>query len=184
MKDISPISSEAPTIARRTVVKGAAWSLPVIAAAVAVPAHAASTADPEIELPLGELITDWKGDHHYGSDDDNLKQRAYDLPIDLRDSSGNPIVGATVTVTASGTNRDGDLLGVYRYPAPDNSGPESNPHPTATATTDARGRAMFAVSTQNLSSGERPGIATLTVSVTHNGVTATKVIRVEMTDSD
>lgn len=184
MRDTSLIASETPTIARRTIVKGAAWSLPVIAAAVAVPAHAASTTDPEIDLPLGELITNWKGDHHYGSDNDNPKQRAYDLPIVVKDSMGNPIVGATVTVTASGTNRDGDLLGVYRYPAPDNSGPESNPHPTATATTNAQGRALFAVSTQNLSSSERPGIATLTVSVTHNGVTATKVIRVEMTDSD
>lgn len=30
------------TISRRTIVKGAAWSLPVIAAATAVPAYAAS----------------------------------------------------------------------------------------------------------------------------------------------
>lgn len=40
-------------ISRRTLVKGAAWSVPVIAAAVAVPARAASGDDP---LLLGQLL--------------------------------------------------------------------------------------------------------------------------------
>jgi hypothetical protein len=34
------------TVQRRTVLKGAAWSLPVVAAAVATPAHAASSTNP------------------------------------------------------------------------------------------------------------------------------------------
>jgi len=171
-------------MSRRTIVKGAAWSLPVIAAAAAAPAYAASATKPEITCPLGDHITSWKGDHHYGSYNSNPSRRAYDFPVVVVDANGQPLVGATVTVVASGTNRDGDLLGVYRFPAPDNNGPEDDPHPRATATTDATGRALFAVSTQNLSSGERPATATLTVTVTYNGVSSTKVITVTMTESD
>ena len=53
------LGNESPkrALSRRTVVKGAAWSLPVIAAAVAVPAYAASTSvviDPEGQpVPTG-----------------------------------------------------------------------------------------------------------------------------------
>lgn len=183
MNDYSRPEAESLVTSRRTIIKGAAWSVPVIAAAVVAPAYAAST-DPVIDFPLGELITDWKGDHHYGSHNSNPSRRAYDLPIDVLDGLGNPISGAEVTVTVGGRNRDGDLLAVYAYPAPDNNGPESNPHPVATATTDGSGRAMFAVSTQNLSSRERPAEATLTVSVTVGGVTVTRVATVVMTESD
>ena len=173
-----------PSITRRTIVKGAAWSLPVIAAAVAMPAQAASGTDLEIEFLPGDVITHWKGDHHYGSHDDDPERRAYDFTVVIKDSSGMPAAGVAVTVTASGTNRDGDLLGVYRWPAPDNGGPEEDPHRTATTTTDASGRALFAVSTQNLSSSERPATAYLTVVVTHNGTTITRTITVTLTDSD
>lgn len=171
-------------IKRRTIVKGAAWSLPVIAAAVAAPARAASAVTPQVEVPQGGHITSWLGDHHYGSDNTDPERRSYDFPIIVTDGSGNAIVGAEVTVVASGTNSDGDLLGVYRYPAPSNGGPESSPSPTATATTDAQGKALFAVNTQNLSSSERPATATLTVTVTANGVTTTEVVTVTLTESD
>ncbi|MGB4135926.1 MAG: transcriptional initiation protein Tat [Microbacterium sp.] len=178
-------ATDASSVARRTVVKGAAWSIPVIAAAaVVVPAHATSAATPEVESPLGDTITTWKGDHHYGSHEDDPERRSYDFPIVVTDGNGAPILGAQVTVVASGTNRDGDLLGVYAYPAPKNGGPESDPHRTATVTTNAQGRALFAVNTQNLSSAERPATATLTVTVTYNGVTTTKVITVIMSESD
>lgn len=39
-------------VSRRTIVKGAAWSLPVIASAVAVPMAAASTTEPEREFTI------------------------------------------------------------------------------------------------------------------------------------
>lgn len=42
-------------VPRRTVVRGAAWSIPVIAAAVAVPAHAASLKQPNIAVTSGCL---------------------------------------------------------------------------------------------------------------------------------
>ncbi|MFE4196021.1 transcriptional initiation protein Tat [Paenarthrobacter sp. NPDC056912] len=172
------------TIDRRKVVIGTAWSVPLIAAAVATPAHAVSP-DPVVVTPdLGPDVSHWKGDHHYGSHDTNLSQRAYDFPITVKDANGNPIVGATVTVTASGTNRDGDVLGVYVFPAPDNGGPENSPHPVATTVTGADGKAMFAISTQNLSSGERPSYATLTTTVTYNGNTTVSVVNVTLTDSD
>lgn len=188
MKDFekdAPVAS--PLVARRTVVKGAAWSVPVIAAVVAVPAYASSHTGPVVELPLGDTITTWKGDHHYGSADDNPKQRAYDLPIVVKDASGNPIVGATVSIVVAGRNDDGDLIGIYTYPAPDNGGPESDPHRTASATTDVNGRALFAASTQNLTNSElreENTTATMTVTVTANGETTTKTITVIFTESD
>lgn len=172
------------TIDRRKVVVGTAWSVPVIAVAMATPARAVSPDAVVVTPGTGPVITDWKGDHHYGSDRQNETQRAYDFPIDVTDASGNPIAGATVTVTAEGTNRDGDILGVYAYPAPDNSGPESNPHPTATLVTGADGKALFAVSTQNLTAAERPGIATLTITVTVNGTTTVSVVNVTLTETD
>jgi len=161
--------------------------MPVIAAAVAVPAYAASVTDVVIELPTGTVITDWKGDHHYGSDDSNPKRRSYDLPIVVKDGSGNPVVGATVTIVAAGANRDGDLVSVHRWPAPDDGGPESDPNRTATLTTGAAGSALFAVNTQNLTSSELRDdntTATLTVAVTHNGVTTTETITIRFTASD
>ncbi|MGF3056911.1 transcriptional initiation protein Tat [Microbacterium sp. YY-01] len=187
MKDTSVTLETKQSVSRRTVVKGAAWSIPVIATAVAVPAHAASAPDVDIVSPEGDLITDWKGDHHYGSDNDNPKRRSYDFPIDLRDSSGNPLVGVTVSVTAAGSNGDGDLLGIYRYPAPSNGGPESDPSRTATAVTDANGRAMFAVNTQNLTSKElreENTTATLTITVADNGDPISKVVTVKLLSSD
>jgi hypothetical protein len=51
-------SSMQPSLAgvqRRTVIKGAAWSVPVIAAAIAVPAHAASANPPCATLPTGQV---------------------------------------------------------------------------------------------------------------------------------
>src|SRR5690606_20172308 len=185
----TPGTTEAgtPTIARRTIVKGAAWSIPVIAAAVAAPAQAASTTTPVIEIPTGTVITGWKGDHRYGSENDNPKRRSYDFPIVVKDAAGNPIAGATVTVVAAGANDDGDLISVHRWPAPDDDGPESDPNRTATLTTDGSGRALFAVNTQNLTSSElrkENTTATLTVSVTYNGVTTTDVVTVRFTESD
>lgn len=38
------------SVSRRTIVRGAAWSVPVIAAAAAVPLSAASTTDPQVNL--------------------------------------------------------------------------------------------------------------------------------------
>lgn len=169
---------------RRKVMIGAAWSAPVIAVAAATPAHAASPDAVVVTPGTGPEITGWKGDHHYGSDRQSELQRAYDFPINVTDANGNPIVGATVTVVAEGSNRDGDILGVYAYPAPDNSGPESNPHPTATVVTGADGVALFAVSTQNLTSSERPGSATLTVTVTYNGTSTVSVVNVTLTETD
>lgn len=167
---------------RRSIVKAAAWSTPVIAAAVAAPMASASPVF-NVTLSTGIYITSWKGDHHYGSFNDP-DQASYDFPVTVTDATGNPISGASVTVTASGTNRDGDLLGVYTYPAPSNGGPESSPHATATTTTNTGGEALFAVNTQNLSSSERPATAYLTVAVTYNGVTTTTVVTVYMTQSD
>ncbi|WDH77714.1 hypothetical protein PTQ19_09265 [Microbacterium esteraromaticum] len=46
--------SENPALSRRTIVKGAAWSVPVIAAAVAVPMSAASGVVPRAIGPLVE----------------------------------------------------------------------------------------------------------------------------------
>lgn len=153
-------------------------------AAVAATPLAAASARFIIRPSTGTYITSWKGDHHYGSDNSNPSRRSYDFPVKVTDAAGNPITGATVTVTASGTNRDGDLLGVYAYPAPSNGGPENSPHPAAILITDAAGQALFAVNTQNLSSGERPATAYLTVTVTYHGTTATEVVTVYMTLSD
>jgi hypothetical protein len=170
-------------VSRRAVVRSAAWSVPVIAAAAATPLAAASVTF-KITLSTGTYITAWRGDHHYGSANSNATRRSYDFPVKVTDSAGNPISGATVTVTASGRNRDGDLLGVYAYPAPSNGGPESSPHPAATLITDSTGQALFAVNTQNLSSGERPATAYLTVTITYNGTTVTEMVTVFMTLSD
>jgi hypothetical protein len=173
-----------PEIDRRKVMIGTAWSIPVIAVAAATPAIAASLPPVVVTPGTGTVITDWKGDHHYGSQEDNPTERAYDFPVTVKDANGNPIVGATVTVTTSGQNQDGDVLGIYAYPAPDNGGPESDPSPSATVVTGADGVALFAVSTQNLSGSERPSSATMTVTVTYNGTTTVSVINVVLSESD
>ncbi len=172
------------TIDRRKVVVGTAWSVPVIAVAMATPARAVSPDAVVITPGTGPVITDWKGDHHYGSEISNPTERDYDFPITVTDAAGNPVVGASVTVTTSGTNRDGDVLAAYVYPAPLNGGPENEPHPTATAVTGADGKVLFAISTQNLSLGERPSYGTITTTVTYNGTTTVSVVNVTLTDSD
>ncbi|MDQ0729179.1 hypothetical protein [Microbacterium sp. W4I20] len=54
MPDLDPQSESKPTgVTRRTVVQGAAWSIPVIAAAVATPLAAASVADITLEFVNG-----------------------------------------------------------------------------------------------------------------------------------
>lgn len=42
-------------VARRAVVKGAAWSVPVVAVAAAVPAHAASVTDPNLAVEVNDI---------------------------------------------------------------------------------------------------------------------------------
>ncbi|VXC53738.1 Transcriptional initiation protein Tat [Arthrobacter sp. 9V] len=176
--------AKSSTIDRRKVVIGTAWSIPAIAIAAATPALATSVPPVVVTPGTGSVISNWKGDHHYGSLEDDLDQRSYDFPVTVKDVNGNPVVGATVTVTVSGQNDDGDVLGVYAYPAPDNGGPESDPSPSATLVTGADGVAFFAVNTQNLSSSERPSYATMTVTVTYNGVSTVSVIQVVLTESD
>lgn len=172
------------TIDRRTVTT-AAWTIPVVAVAVAAPMSAASnSAAPVVTPTSGTEITTWKGDHHYGSNSSNASRRSYDFPVFVTDAAGAPINDATVIVTAAGSNRDGDLLGVYAYPAPSNGGPENSPHATATLTTGAAGRYLFAVNTQNLSHSEHPATATLTVLVTVCGVSTSSVVTVRLTESD
>ncbi|MBT2588236.1 transcriptional initiation protein Tat [Arthrobacter sp. ISL-95] len=172
------------TIDRRKVVIGTAWSIPAIAIAAATPALAASLPPVVVTPGTGTVISNWSGDHHYGSFEEDLDQRAYDFPVTVKDANGNPVVGATVTVTVSGQNDDGDILGIYAHPAPDNDGPESDQSRSVTVVTGADGVALFAVSTQNLSSSERPSTATMTVTVTNNGTTTVSVINVVLTESD
>jgi hypothetical protein len=176
--------AKSSTIDRRKVVIGTAWSIPAIAIAAATPALAASLPPVVVTPGTGTVISNWKGDHHYGSFEEDLDQRAYDFPVTVKDANGNPVVGATVTVTVSGQNDDGDVLGIYAYPAPDNGGPESDPSRSVTVVTGADGVARFAVSTQNLSSSERPSTATMTVTVTSNGTTTVSVISVVLNESD
>ncbi|ABM08442.1 hypothetical protein [Paenarthrobacter aurescens] len=173
-----------PDINRRKVVIGTAWSIPLIAVAAATPAVAASLAPVVVTPGPGTVITDWKGDHHYGSNEEDADQRAYDFPVTVTDANGNPIVGASVTVQVSGQNEDGDVLGIYEYPAPDNDGPEEDQSRNASSVTGADGVALFAVSTQNLSSDEVPSTATMTVTVTYNGTTTVSVIKVVLNSSD
>jgi len=179
-----PSHATPATIHRRTVLVGATWTVPTIAVAIAAPLAAASGGTPSVSPANGTVITTWKGDHHYGSGNSNSKRRSYDLPVAVTDASGAAIANATVTVVATGRNRDGDLLGVYASPAPSNGGPESSPHPSATITTGATGVALFAVNTQNLSSSERPAEAVLTITVTTPGGSATSVVTVRLTETD
>ncbi|MCS3843442.1 hypothetical protein [Microbacterium sp. AK031] len=65
-------TSEAPGIARRTVLKASAWSVPVVAAAVATPLAAASTA---VDLELAGFA----GDTFTGLSPDLL--RAYSINV-------------------------------------------------------------------------------------------------------
>lgn len=59
MNDLGTPSTERPTLGRRTVVLGAAWSVPVIALAVATPLSAASVPEPQ-PAPGGGLSV-WQG---------------------------------------------------------------------------------------------------------------------------
>ncbi|OOB90178.1 transcriptional initiation protein Tat [Rathayibacter sp. VKM Ac-2630] len=179
-----PTDTIAPTIHRRTVLVGATWSVPTIAVAIAAPLAAASGGTPSVSPANGTVITTWKGDHHYGSGNSNPRRRAYDLPVTVTDATGAAVANATVTIVATGRNRDGDLLAVHTSPAPSNGGPESSPSPTATLTTGPSGTALFAISTQNLSSGERPADAVLTITVTTPGGSATSVVSVHLTEND
>ncbi|WP_235022091.1 transcriptional initiation protein Tat [Rathayibacter sp. VKM Ac-2754] len=181
----SSSSEPSRSLSRRTLATGAAWSLPVIAVAASAPLASASPGTaPCIDPADGACIADWKGDHHYGSDEHDPARRSYDFPVFVTDAAGTAVEDATVTVLASGSNSDGDLLGVYAYPAPSNGGPESSPSPAATLTHGPAGRYLFAVNTQNLSTHERPATATLTITATTSAGSATSVVTVQFSETD
>lgn len=116
---------------RRVVVKGAAWSVPVIAMGVGVPAAAAS---PPISCkPV--IITDFstkKTSHwtphwydHKGLLEHKLgklallakwkfksKFQGHPFPVKLTDCDGKPLVGAKITVLTAGTVKGHPLLSV------------------------------------------------------------------------
>ncbi|PRB07504.1 hypothetical protein [Microbacterium sp. MYb64] len=77
--------SGAQGVKRRTVIKGAAWSVPVLAAAVATPAHAASTG--------GVVITPGSGPHFVGA-----CSPAQHLTFTVTDSGNKPLSGTQVSV--------------------------------------------------------------------------------------
>lgn len=180
----TPSHATPATIHRRTVLVGATWTVPTVAVAIAAPLAAASGGTPSVSPANGTVITTWKADHHYGSGNANPRRRSYDLPVTVTDAAGAAVRNATVTIVATGRNRDGDLLSVHAHPAPSNGGPESSPNPSATLVTGPSGTALFAVNTQNLSSSERPAEAVLTITVTTPGGSATSVVSVLLTESD
>lgn len=176
-------------IHRRTLTTAAAWTIPAVAVATAAPFAAASTHPvPPKHLVISPAdcteIKTWKGDHHYGSANKDEKRRSYDFPVFVTDGEGNPVTDAIVTVVATGKNHDGDLLGVYTYPAPSNGGPESHPHPLASVSAGPAGRYLFAVNTQNLSAHERGAKATLTITAKTPTATATSRVYVFLKTSD
>ena len=179
-----PEDATPATVPRRTILVGATWTVPTIAVAIAAPQAAASGGAPTVSPANGTVITTWKGDHHYGSGIANPKRRSYDLPVSVTDAAGAAVQNATVTIVATGRNKDGDLLSVHAYPAPSNGGPESSPNPSATLLTGPSGTALFAVNTQNLTSSERPAEAVLTITVTTPGGSATSIVTVLLTETD
>lgn len=88
-------SSFTREVPRRTIIKGAAWSLPVIAAAAAVPAHAASTgpaSQAQLSAQVGGSITA----------DDNAKT-----------ATGTLNGGVVITNVKNGPWETGALTGKY-----------------------------------------------------------------------
>lgn len=171
---------------RRTIIKTAAWSVPVIAAAVAVPLASASTTI-DIEVPgvdpATNLITNWEGNHEQGTFD-GADDAPYLFNVIVKDqNTGLPLSGATVTVTATGISDGNDILAVQAYPAQDGIDPENDHHPTQTLVTDGTGSAKFAVNTANINDGWFPAEAYLTVTVTYNGTTTTFTYRVVITSN-
>lgn len=173
------------SVTRRTVIKSAAWSAPVIAAAVAIPLASASTTI-KVVVPGADptgLITSWEGNHEQGTFD-GADDAPYLFNVIVTDeTTGLPLVGATVTVTASGISDGNDILAVQAYPAPDGIDPENDSHPTQTLVTDGSGSAKFAVNTANINSGWFPATAVLTVAVTYNGTTTTFSYTVRITSN-
>lgn len=180
---VGPVGSSG--VSRRAVVKAAAWSVPVVAVAVAVPLAAASTTSVVVTVPgvgATNTITNWEGNHEQGSFD-GPDDAPYLFDVVVTDGAGNPIVGATVTVTASGISDGNDILAVQAYPAPDGIDPENDSHPTETLATNGSGSAKFAVNTANINSGWFPATAVLTVNVTYNGATTTYTYTVRITSN-
>ncbi|MBG9887031.1 hypothetical protein ABE10_10905, partial [Bacillus toyonensis] len=97
----SPMPEEMSGVSRRTIVKGAAWSVPVIATAAAVPGAAASgrlsvglTISGDCVAPGGALP---------------------DAAVAVTDESG-PVTGATVTLMFSSSNGGEVTIGGKTYP--------------------------------------------------------------------
>lgn len=86
------VSTEKKTVDRRTIAKGAAWTLPVIATAAAAPAASASTAPacPQCGVPILNVVTATAG----------VKKNVGDLVIPLGAFVAN-LAGCTGLISAS-----------------------------------------------------------------------------------
>ncbi|ALJ19433.1 hypothetical protein [Microbacterium sp. No. 7] len=80
---------------RRTIVKGAAWSVPVIAAAISAPLAAATTTITPTSGAFDELRYGWPDTSSSG----RMGKYANGVTYTLLDESGSPVPGVHVTFT-------------------------------------------------------------------------------------
>ncbi|WP_162903594.1 hypothetical protein [Leucobacter sp. wl10] len=105
-------ADQSTSVTRRTLVKGAAWSLPVVVAAVAAPIAAASTVapDPVVDLVLYDLVYSTQGE------DPGLPQfptfnADNGLFVDARYTNNGPGVarGASINISLPENSHNFDL---------------------------------------------------------------------------
>jgi len=106
-------------ISRRTIVKGAAWSVPVIAAAVAVPAHAASVAatcldigyvsltykNTPIDAPLSTQPSPYDSSYDlYALSEGQSYLIASEMTVHYSSLASDPVQASTLALRIVGTN--------------------------------------------------------------------------------
>src|SRR5687767_14217638 len=116
MSEITSLAAPKATFDRRAVVKGAAWSVPVIAAAIAAPAAAASTPQQTLSLnlvagtgfPTVAGTPQMSGTGHQGfavSTTGAAMTGAISVVIDVQPDAATAATGVGLAVTASPQTR-------------------------------------------------------------------------------
>lgn len=109
---VVPAPSSRPSLSRRTVLSAGAWSIPVVAAAVAVPLHAASVAGGAIDAS-GVVLT-FPDANAGGSSELSLSGQI------VFSSATTAPTNVTVTFTWQGTGDNAGTDGIWVY-APDSA---------------------------------------------------------------
>lgn len=161
-----------PDVSRRQVLRGMAWSAPVIAAAMATPAHASSDEPSPAGLSITVVSTVLSGDGYtlqladgkYLNRDDNTNTtniQTVRFSFRITDSNDDPVAGALVRVEGDEVkDREGNYMIAFAQigalgPSPAGNFIETATKQLAETSTDLLGEASVKVATATYDSIDR-----------------------------